>query len=220
MTTDADRVRFAVRFANEKNVMTLSGAALSRCREELAAFLGMTRTGAAAPGGFGVQVVNVRPPYPWDYPKGQLVELQEDVRRFLENEVLGDVEHPFLKNAVLKDVRHPTTISDDSDDQPLVADVVTVGGKRRGRIGGSVRAAFLLTLWFLRVAGTGVPAVLKCPECGRLFVRVRRQKYCRDACTDKATWRNYPQKKKLAARKKYYESQGWILGTRSERKHR
>ncbi|MDP1568953.1 MAG: hypothetical protein Q8L86_03030 [Vicinamibacterales bacterium] len=56
-----------------------------------------------------------------------------------------------------------------------------------------------------------------CPECGTFFRRVRRQIYCRPQCTDRATWRNYPAKKKRAARAKQYEKHGWALGARSGR---
>ena len=203
MKTDADRVRFAVRFASE-NVMALGAPALNKLQRELAAFLGTTRKGARLPGGFGVQVVNARPPYPWDYSKVEMFSLQQDASALLENAIDG---HGL----------HPTTIS---DDQELIADVVTgAKGKRTLRIGGSVRAGFLLTLAFL-LAGTGAPTVLKCPECGRPFVRVRRQKYCRDACTDRATWRNYPTEKKRRARQRQYDKNGWTLGARSERKTR
>lgn len=202
MKTDADRVRFAVRFASG-NVSGLRPRALNTLRTELAAFLGTTKKGADAPGGFGIRIVNVRPPYPWEYTKAQLFELQEDTRRLLEDTVDGRG-------------LGSTTIS---DDQALVVGVATVSGKQRGSVGGSVRASFLLTLWLL-LLGKNLPPVKKCPECGQLFVRVRRQKYCRDACTDKATWRNYPKEKKRQARQRQYDRHGWTLGKRSGRKTR
>lgn len=199
MRTDADRVRFAVRFASEP----LSTLGLKRVRHELAAFLGLTREGAAPPGGFGVQVSTVRPPYPWQYSRGRLVQLQRDAYHLLADAVEGRG-------------LHATTIS---DSQELSAGVIGPARTRRLRIGGSVRAAFLLTLAFL-IAGKGAVPVLKCPECGRLFVRVRRQKYCSSTCTDRAVWRNYPEHKKRAARLKWYEKFGWELGARSKRKER
>ena len=69
--------------------------------------------------------------------------------------------------------------------------------------------------WLLTSTLAGQERVRKCPECGRFFLRVRRQLYCRDACTDKATWRNYPKAKKRRARQRQYAKQGWKLGARS-----
>lgn len=200
MKTDADRVRFAVRFASEP--LPQSARGLDKLRRELAAFLGMTRRGGdKEPGGFGVEVNAVRPPHPWDYTLAQLFMLQEDARQMIEAAVDGRGGHS-------------TVIS---DDQEIIADVVGLPTTRTLRIGGSVRAGFLLTLAFL-LAGTGAPPVLKCPECGRLFVRVRRQKYCRDECTDRATWRNYPKEKKQRARQRQYDKYNWTLGARSKEK--
>lgn len=42
--------------------------------------------------------------------------------------------------------------------------------------------------------------IKRCPECNRFFLRIRRQIYCRDECTDRVTWRNYPEEKKQKAR--------------------
>jgi len=201
MKSDADRVRFAVRFASE-HVLSLRTPALNKLRGDVAAFLGLTRKGSARPGRFDVQVSVLRAPYPRDATKVMLFRLQRDARNMLEQAVEG---RGFK----------PTIIS---DGQNLVLDVVGgSSGPRTLRIGGSMHAAFLLTLAYLLAGKHGVP-VLKCPECGRLFVRVRRQKYCQDACTDKATWRNYPEEKKRLAREKQYEKQGWRLGARSGRK--
>jgi hypothetical protein len=203
MKNDVDRVRFAVRFASE-SALPLRAPALNKLLRELAAFLGLTRKGVDPPGGFGVQIINVRPPYPWEYSRVQLFQLQRDARELLESAVEGRG-------------RRSTTISDKQD---LIADVVGRPGERTLRIGGSVRASFLLTLALLLAGKTAVP-VLKCPEpkCGRLFVRMRRQKYCCRSCTNRAVWQAYPEKKKAEARRKQYEKYGWCLdarkGTRS-----
>ena len=45
--------------------------------------------------------------------------------------------------------------------------------------------------------------VLRCPECGRLFYRNRKQKYCDRPCVAKANWRDYmktPEGKKTKSR--------------------
>lgn len=58
--------------------------------------------------------------------------------------------------------------------------------------------------------------VRKCPECGRLFLRIRRQLYCSDRCTDRATWRNYPESKKRRSRQPLYDLNGWKMGARKK----
>jgi hypothetical protein len=70
--------------------------------------------------------------------------------------------------------------------------------------------------WLL--TGGAARTIRQCPECRRYFVRVRRQKYCSDQCTDRATWRNYPEAKKRRARQKQYDKYGWTLGARSKRR--
>jgi len=60
--------------------------------------------------------------------------------------------------------------------------------------------------------------VRKCPECGRFFLRVRRQIYCSSRCTDRATWRQYPEAKKRRARAKQYEKHGWTVGARTTKR--
>jgi hypothetical protein len=74
---------------------------------------------------------------------------------------------------------------------------------------------YQLTLTWLLLSKAG-SLVRKCPECEQPFVRVRRQIYCSDKCTDRATWRNYPTAKKRRARKKQYSKNGWIVGARSK----
>ena len=58
----------------------------------------------------------------------------------------------------------------------------------------------------------------RCPECGRPFVRVRRQLYCDSKCTDRATWRNYPKEKKNRHRERQYAKHGWRLGARTPKR--
>lgn len=62
--------------------------------------------------------------------------------------------------------------------------------------------------------------VRRCPHCQSLFVRVRRQIYCSSTCTDRATWKKYPERKKRAARLKQYEKHGWTFGRRKGAKKR
>ncbi len=208
MKTDADRVRFAVRFAYGKNPMALSDRALSKLQNELAAFLGFTgvQSNVDSLGRFGVHVTVLRAPWPWEYPKLQLHQLQEDTQQLLESTIEG---RGF----------NPTTISDGKDGQPLRADVVIFGDERVLRIAGSVRAGFLLTLLYLMQGPAEVP-VLKCPVCGRVFVRVRRQKYCRRECANKANWEGRSEEDKQRYRKTEYAKHGWELGAHSKKKQK
>ena len=201
MRTDPDRVRFAVDFVTQ-DVLSMRGPALNKLRQDVAAFLGLTRKGRIPPGALVAQVSVVRPPYPRTASKSMLFRLQRDARAMLEQAVEGKG-------------LSPTTISDGQD---LLVDVVGgTTGPRSLRIGGSMRAGFLLTLALL-LSGKAGASVRKCLECKRLFIRVRRQMYCQSKCTDAATWRNYPEEKKWLARRKQYEKQGWTLGARSGRK--
>jgi hypothetical protein len=197
--TDSDRIAFAVRFASEP--VLDSKTFVKRLRRDLTMFLGMERrSGKKEPGGFGIEVNALRAPHPWEFTVSQLRELQEDARHMIDHAVDGRG-------------LAPTTISDEQD---VIVDVVGQPGNRTLRIGGSVRAGFLLTLALLLAGVTDAPSVLKCPECGRLFLRSGRQKYCQDECTDRALWKNYPVEKKLKARKKVYEANNWKLGARSK----
>ena len=54
MKTDADRVRFAVRFVSGKSPMAVSDRAVAKLQDELAVFLGYTRGGAEPPGGLAI----------------------------------------------------------------------------------------------------------------------------------------------------------------------
>ena len=197
--TDVDRISFAVRFA-DMNVMAARDPELRTLRQKLEEFLGFT--GRAAAGSFDVHASVTRQPYPWKYTQRDLHELQRETLQLLK----GAVERGGLHGGI-----------EIGDEDGIVVDVVGPPGERVLRFGGSTRSCFILTLAYLLKSSAG-ERVVKCPECGRIFVRVRRQKYCTPKCTDKATWRNYPEDKKRQSRKKYYDSQGWTLGARSAKK--
>ena len=203
MKTDADRVRFAVRFATGKSPMALSERALKKLRDDVSTFLGFTGRRSKPPPAFGLHVTVLRAPWPWDCSKFALHEIHEETNRLLQNTVDGRG-------------MDPTTISDGKDGQALGIDIVGPPEERTPRIAGSVRAAFLFTLWYLFASKAG-DRVRACPECGRIFLRVRRQIYCSPKCTNRATWRNYPEQKKRRARQKYYDKYGWKLGARKKK---
>ena len=194
--TDVDRISFAVRFA-DMNVMAAKEATLRKLRRELGEFLGFTQR--AATGRFDVHAAITRAPYPRGYSRRELHELRKAALEILT----GAVEGKGFTGGVSID--------------GVVVDVVGPADERVLRFSGTTLSCFVLTLAFL-LKGRAGERVAKCPECRRIFVRVRRQLYCTPKCTDRATWRNYPEDKKRRARKKYYDSQGWTLGTRSAKK--
>lgn len=154
---------------------------------------------SAKPEPAGTEVVVSGEPYPWDLSPVDLFRLQRDARDLI-NQAIGGRGY------------QSTTIS---DKQELIVDVIGGPGTRTLRVGGSVRASFLLKLAILMLTDAG-RRVSQCPECGSFFVRVRRQKYCKRKCTDRATWRNYPKEKKERARQKEYDKHGWTLGARKK----
>ena len=198
MQSDADRLRFAVRFATES---LRTQRALSRVRRELANFLGVTPQGTDPPGGFGIRVVALGGGNPCqEIPKNELLQLQREARW-------------FLQGAVESHGGEPVSIRQVSLRQVSVDVVGNQKGRRIPRVGGTVRTVFFLALILLLSGGEG-RNILRCPVCGTIFCRVRRQKYCNSKCTDRAGWRRYPEEKKIASRKKEYEKHGWRMGAR------
>ena len=180
--------------------MAATEATIRKFTRELGEFLGFT--GRAATGRFDVDAAITREPYPWDYSRRELHNLHEEALTLLEGAVRGD----GLPGGV--------SIGEDGG---IRMDVVGPADERVLRFGGTTRSCFVLTLGYLLKQPAGKRVVM-CPECGRIFVRVRRQIYCRRGCANKATWRKYPEASKLKAREKEYAKQGWELGGRSRKK--
>lgn len=95
---------------------------------------------------------------------------------------------------------------------------ITIDGPDVEIFSGAPLDTFRLRLAWLLIHTEPGRRIRKCPECGRFFIRIRRQLYCRDSCTDAANWRDYSEEKKLAARRKQYERNGWTVGARSKRR--
>src|SRR5687768_13912830 len=119
MKTDADRIRWAVRFS-QTNVIPLGEPALARLRRKLEAFLdgqqvreaGSSSLAAARAAlerhlerpskargrqsyaedakGFAVHVTVTRPPHPWDYSARELHELRRSAGELLRGAAVGD----------------------------------------------------------------------------------------------------------------------------------
>lgn len=93
-------------------------------------------------------------------------------------------------------------------------------------VAGSVTDRYLLTLALL-VGHAGGRRVLKCPQCGRAFLKVGRRRYCRrpecERARNGAYWQGYKASPKgrrtvRAARKRQYEAHGWTLGARRRKR--
>jgi hypothetical protein len=56
-------------------------------------------------------------------------------------------------------------------------------------IDGDLRNLFLVTLAFL--LNQDIAHVQRCPECGRVFYRVRKQRYCSRRCTNRTNMRKW-----------------------------
>ena len=141
--------------------------------------------------------------FPKRYPKKMLLKLQGEVRQLFRWSESGNVAALSVRPAV--------TVTYEFG-QP--------GGKRPPVLymTGSIRDVFMTVLVHaLRDAGTDV--VGRC-VCGRLFARMRRQKYCTSTeCAErrnKTYWAAYIRSPKgVAARKRQYAKGGnWTFGAR------
>jgi endogenous inhibitor of DNA gyrase (YacG/DUF329 family) len=72
---------------------------------------------------------------------------------------------------------------------------------------GSAREAVLLRLLYL-LARHGHESIRPCPECGRLFWRVRRQLYCSRTCVNRVNMRAWTKAEKKKARTRSARKRG------------
>jgi hypothetical protein len=215
--TDADRLRWAVRFI-ATDVGALKGPALARLRRELDRLLGADARDVS----FSVHVNVTRKPFPADFTAREFLDLQDAVRDLLEGAAGSENASTKVVLLGLGDDQRRWRFREFSGahgavslDNILVDVVHDRRGTRTLRIGGSAKDGVLLSLAFLLATEAG-KRVVRCPECGRIFMRVRRQIYCTARCTDRATWRAYPEHKKRRARKKLYDQHGWKYGARTK----
>jgi len=195
---DISRVRYALRLASAPDVATLDDRAAG------ALWRGHRRFMTLPPGRLGelpgIRTVNARGE---SLPPSERVR----VRQIGELRAMQDVAREQLERA--------------SAGRPPFATMkgeITIDGDQTRFRGSPVETFGMTLVWLL--SGPAGARVRKCPECGRFFLRVRRQIYCSDRCTDRATWRKYPEHKKRRARRKQYERHGWKLGARRTRRAR
>lgn len=171
MKTAIDRLRFAVRFA-EDNFGRYRDADWAKLRQDLGDFLhgapGVQTTGSDFGGIF---VTAIDPPLVQDYPESKLRELQATTKAILRE--LAD--EPDLSGGPVHTTRRPFGLA-------ARWFVIRVAGLTMLSAQGTVRDAFLLRLLFL-VNQTPIGNMRRCSECDRLFWRVGRQLYCGSGCS-------------------------------------
>ncbi|MGI8784620.1 MAG: hypothetical protein ACR2L2_13330 [Acidobacteriota bacterium] len=70
-------------------------------------------------------------------------------------------------------------------------------------VSGRLSDAFLVTLLFLLSNEESTDRIMRCLECGRIFLRVRRQEFCTAKCADRANkrrWRSQRRNRLMEAR--------------------
>ena len=195
LQSESKRLKYACNLASVADVNTLTPKQVAALWKGLRGFQGLPQT---EPGDIGIAVVGSEETRKkvregWRAAAIQNLELmQHEARILLTRAAAGEVVSASMKGE--------TTING--------PDV---------RFAGNVIEVFRMLLALLLTTSKVGPNVRRCPECGQFFVRVRRQIYCRDQCTDRATWRNYPEEKKRRARKPQYEKNGWTQGARPRR---
>ena len=152
-------------------------------------------------------MVTLTMPYPPAMTDAELVALQGEVQQILAG-LVGDWE-PTEHGGPLGLTRVTVSkqlIPHDQSDRSFVW------------VTGAPRDVYLEYLFHLAIH-VGVDRIRRCPapDCGRLFIRERRQKYCTRECTNRALWSSYSPKQKRKWRQKQYDKNGWTVGARTAR---
>ena len=189
-----ERIRFAVRLSQPQlRLDTLGVGAREKLRHEIAAFLGLSSdTGNTLPGLPGLIVIPVEVGFQKRFldiiHTGEdfqhLKQLQEDLRNFFRAVIKAGMtggptpavsDHARWEFATAKDIPVPV-------------------------IKGNVRDTFLFTLSFL-LLHEGIDRIRECPECHKIFYRVRRQIRCSAACTNRVLVRAFRERQKSRRRR-------------------
>jgi hypothetical protein len=176
--TAADRLRFAVAFA-EENLGHYRDSDWRKLRSDLAAFLdGVDEKRALG----SVAIRALEPPLPLDYSPADLRALQLEVKELLRGIA-------------------PTKEEDDAGGRMITIkqDWMPMLVRKHLVIMASapVRDSFLF-LVVLLLGLHGLDNVRRCPECSKLFWRVRRQLYCTRTCVNRVNMRAWTRKHRKA----------------------
>jgi hypothetical protein len=170
------RADFAVRFG-QCNLTGESPRALANLRQQVARFLAGPAVRKSAPIAPLDQFCAVPSVDPLGISVRDLQALQSRARGILVH-ALG--------------MRAPAGDAADTSTVPLSAEWSVLGATQEKpgmvQVRGTLIDVFTLTLFHLFAAGW-LHHVSPCPECGTLFVRIRRQKYCRRRCVNHANLR-------------------------------
>lgn len=184
MKSARDRIEWLVAFAG-KDLATMRAGDWLNLRDDVGAFLGTTSGGAtlADLGGLPI-IMPIAPPAPKDLSDVALRELQSEIRTLLDGLVGPLRQHPrqhaVTWTGLMAGVKVETSYT--LLGHHSLGALLTASGRPRDMV--LLRAIMLLTREDTQRLG-------RCPEpeCGKLFFRVRRQKYCGRACVNRANKR-------------------------------
>jgi len=193
MNTAEERLAFAVRFG-ETNLNTLRPGDWLNLRDDVDDFL-RPEGSLAATGGILAQWTG---PDPRELTEKDIWDLQSTVQAILNGLVSG--------REMVQDTPPATDLGPQLQFPTLSYALVPAPPPFVGRtilyVSGSTQDVFLAILLHL-LWREPTNKIRRCPECGGLFVRNRKQRYCSQRCTKRATmrtWRKKPQGKAAAAR--------------------
>jgi hypothetical protein len=153
-------------------------------------------------------------------PRDVLLQLQTDVRKlletFVETRTMQDDKVDDLDRRGMMQLGEYSAV-DVQTRLSVASQVPSPTESYQLWVRGSYRDVTLAMTMYL-VAGGPNGKIRRCPECSRIFARVKRQTHCSPECYDAWYWRKYPSAKKRAHRKNQYAKHGWTVGARSKRR--
>jgi endogenous inhibitor of DNA gyrase (YacG/DUF329 family) len=167
-----ERIGLAVKFA-QRDLSELTETDLQQLRGDLNEIIGsgtkfvFTGNASLSP--------QLGSPSPSQFTAEDFRSLQREIRG-----ILGNFTQAGSGNLAVTEIKAGYTI--------VNADFAGFPDRSFVQVRGSGRDLALLALLTL-LSLASVPYVLRCPECGTIFVRVRRQKYCSRRCASNANFR-------------------------------
>ena len=198
--TGNERLQFAVAFA-ARDLNTLTRGGWMVLRENLQEFVtgGLTGTDPKDLGGFVPDAMDDIPSLP-DPNAGTLV-VSDDTIRTLQREVratlyalLGEAPPPG-EPALPADPAYWRLASLRLTPMRTGSDTIQV------LVRGNTRDVFRATLMLL-LARQPFDKVNRCPECGAIFARVRKQIYCTPKCLNRVNMRTWREQKRSGSRRR------------------
>jgi hypothetical protein len=143
------------------------------------------------------------PPTPLDYSETDFLALQKKLLGVLHTLVEGRKQHMTQLYKIRTASKTFPKIRTRENEEPMIL----FSGSTVGLASLSLPAKTLLlasgptdvmTLFVLHYLASCEPAnrLLRCPECGKIFYRIRKQTYCSRACTNRVLFRRWQHSKK------------------------